>query len=93
MMRIDRWSMSGVAGDQREAWYGDRTALRLSGFLGLGTELFLLMLCSVARRLDWYLVLNVTVMNAVWAVCVVYRRVVLLRKIDSELRTRNSEFN
>ncbi len=81
MMRIDTWSMNGVSQDQREAWYSNRTALRLSGFLGLGTELFILMLCSVARRLDWYLALNVVGMNAVWAGCVVYRRAVLARKI------------
>jgi len=84
MMRLDRWSMKGVSREKREAWYSDRTALRLSGFLGLGTELFVLMLCSVARRLDWYLALNVVGMNAVWAVCVVYRRAFLARKINKE---------
>lgn len=83
MMRIDTWSMNGVSQDQQEAWYSNRTALRLSGFLGLGTELFILMLCSVARRLDWYLALNVIGMNAVWAVCVVYRRAVLAGKLHS----------
>ncbi len=83
MMRIDTWSMNGVSHDQREAWYGNRTALRLSGFLGLGTELFILMLCSVARRLDWYLAVNVMGMNAVWAVCIVYRRAVLARKLKA----------
>jgi phosphatidylglycerophosphate synthase len=83
MMRIDRWSMHGVSREQREGWYGDRTALRLSGFLGPGTELFVLMLCSLARRLDWYLVVNVVVMNGVWAMCIVYRRAHLAGKMHT----------
>jgi len=84
MMRIDTWSMNGVSQDHREQWYGNRTALRLSGFLGLGTELCVLMLCSVARRLDLYLALNVVGMNAVWAGCVVYRRAILARTLNEE---------
>jgi phosphatidylglycerophosphate synthase len=64
-------------------WYGDVTGVRLSGFLGLGTELFVLMLCSVIDRLDVYLWINVAGMNLVWLVCVAYRGVILRREIRS----------
>ena len=84
MMRIDRWSLKGVSNPRPECWYGDRTALRLSGFLGLGTELFILMIFSVFRRLDWYLAVNVLGLNAVWVLCIVYRRVFLARRLERE---------
>jgi phosphatidylglycerophosphate synthase len=84
MMRIDNWSKEGAGNVRPDLWYGDRTALRLSGFLGLGTELFILMIFSVFRRLDWYLVLNVVGLNALWALCIVYRKVFLARKLQNE---------
>jgi phosphatidylglycerophosphate synthase len=61
-------------------WYGDVTGVRLSGFLGLGTELFLLMACSLINRLDLYLWITIAGMNLVWGVCLVYRGTVLRRK-------------
>jgi phosphatidylglycerophosphate synthase len=79
MMRIDTWSKKGAHDPRPELWYGDRTALRISGFLGLGTELFILMIFSVFRRLDLYLAVNVVGLNAVWALCIVYRKVFLCR--------------
>jgi phosphatidylglycerophosphate synthase len=79
MLGLDRWCRSGIvqteANDQR--WYGDPTGLRLSGFLGMGTELFLLMAFSVANRLEWYFFVNVAGSNGLWAVCIMYRRFVL----------------
>jgi phosphatidylglycerophosphate synthase len=79
MVRLDGWCRSGIAktkfNDQR--WYTDATGLRLSGFLGIGTELFLVMLFSVANRLEWYLFVNVVGLNGLWAACVGYRRYVL----------------
>lgn len=79
--RLDGWSMRGILQEKLGAWYSDRTALLLSGFLGLGTELFILMLFSVARRLDAYLWMNIVGMNAVWCFCILYRRRVLRRRL------------
>jgi len=81
MTRIDAWSMNGVPEEKHPDWYGDRCALMLSGLFGLGTELFLLMLFSLAGRLDLYLIVNIVVMNALWVTCVGYRRVVLGRRL------------
>jgi hypothetical protein len=81
MVRLDRWSMKGVPDALMKSWYSDRSALILSGFLGLGTELFILMLFSIARRLDLYLVVNVVGLNTVWAICVVYRKAILARAL------------
>lgn len=73
MAGIDAWSRNGkTVGD--EAWYADPAGLRWSGFLGLGTELFLLMLFSLCNELEDYLAVNLLGMNAVWAGCILYRK-------------------
>ncbi|MBI4428149.1 MAG: CDP-alcohol phosphatidyltransferase family protein [Ignavibacteriales bacterium] len=88
ILRLDEWCRDG----NREAkflqrWYSDVRALRLSGFLGFGTELFLLMVCSVFNELELYLFLNVFVMNGVLAACVLYRRIFLRSgKISAGMR-------
>jgi phosphatidylglycerophosphate synthase len=86
MKRIDQWSSDGVPPSQVNQWYGDRLALRLSGFLGLGTELFALMLCSVANRLDFYLAVNIIGFNLLWGSCILYRRRVLARHLQNRQR-------
>jgi len=88
MARIDGWSarktfQKSPATEQREyteshkAWYSDPLALRISGFLGFGTELFLLMLCSVFNHLELYLYLNLFLMNGIMIICIMYRRFLL----------------
>jgi len=66
-----------------QAWYSDIISLRVSGLLGLGTELFLLMACSVLNRLELYLFLNLFLMNGIFLLCLLYRRFVLLRDIHA----------
>ncbi len=76
MARIDSWCRNGLLLDEStaRAWYGDRMGLRFSGFLGMGTELFALVVFSLANRLEWYLWVNLVLQNGLWLVCVVYRR-------------------
>lgn len=83
MVRIDRWSRAGnaLSVSRHRYWYADPIGLRLSGFLGMGTELFLLTLFSLAGNLESYLWVNVLVMNCVWGGNVVYRRVVVRRRL------------
>jgi phosphatidylglycerophosphate synthase len=90
MLYIDRWCMKQQRTNNHELlheqitqWYSDKIALRLSGFLGLGTELFWLMLCSVFNQLKLYLYLNLFLMNGVWLMCVLYRRAKLFPNITS----------
>lgn len=80
---LDRWSRHGLPADAEtdRRWYGDAGAVRLSGFLGLGTELFLLMVCSVAGATGLYLLLNLVGMNLFGMFCVWYRRRVLRARI------------
>ena len=80
--RIDRACRGETANPPMtdERWFGDVTAVRFSGFLGLGTELLLLMIFSVMNRLEVYLWVNVAGMNAVWSACIAYRGVVLRRR-------------
>jgi hypothetical protein len=80
MVRVDAWCRSEIMSDQH-TWYSDRIGLRLSGFLGLGTELFILMTFSVFNALEGYLYVNLMAMNALWLACIVYRRVILSRRL------------
>ena len=79
MARIDAWCRGARGTDA--AWYGDVTGVRISGFMGMGTELMLLTLCSVAGRLDIYLAVNCVGMNCLWGAAVGYRRWVLRRRV------------
>jgi phosphatidylglycerophosphate synthase len=85
MLRIDRWCSDGGAGREFSTrWYSDVIGLRLSGLIGIGTELFLLMLCSVFNALQLYLFLNVFFMNSIWFVSIFYRRWYLRPTISSK---------
>jgi len=78
MLRIDRWCSGGDQGPEFAVrWFSDVPALRLSGLIGIGTELFLLMLCSVFNALQLYLLLNVFLMNSILFVSIFYRRLYL----------------
>jgi phosphatidylglycerophosphate synthase len=84
MMRIDEWSKSGRKrpdGTKRQEfnqlWYSDQAGLRISGFLGLGTELAILTVCSLLDNLILYLWINILVMNGIWLTAVLYRRIIL----------------
>jgi hypothetical protein len=83
MVRLDRWCRREMAVAERSdrAWYGNRVGLRLSGLLGLGTELLLLTLCSVGNQLEVYLFLNVFFMNAVCCATILYRRYLLAPRL------------
>ena len=78
MLRLDTWCRGKRS--EREflsGWYSDPVALRLSGLIGIGTELFLLMVCSLFNELHLYLVLNVLLMNGILFFSILYRRFVL----------------
>lgn len=88
MFRLDNWSKILLAGstirDHRELdqlWYSDRIGLRLSGFLGLGTELALLTVCSVFNNLELYLWLNLSLMNLIWILAILYRKLILAPRL------------
>ncbi len=83
MLRIDLWCLKGIrhSGKQRERWYTDVKALRLSGLLGLGTELFLLTVCSLFNRLFLYCILNIIMMNGIFLASVFYRKFILSRTL------------
>ncbi|TAK58513.1 MAG: CDP-alcohol phosphatidyltransferase family protein [Bacteroidetes bacterium] len=75
MYRIDEWCRKKRSDKEfLEAWYSNKIALRFSGLLGFGTELTLLMVCSLYNQLDGYFLLNVFLMNGIWAINIVYRK-------------------
>ena len=86
MARIDRWCAGGeiVLRDQRQRWYGDPVGLRLSGGIGIATELFVLMLFSLFGALEGYLWWNLVAMNGMWGTSVLYRRVFLRKRVGRE---------
>lgn len=84
MVRIDMWCRGTDEHTIREQdWFADRIGLRLSGFLGLGTELLLLTTCSVMNQLTWYLCCNLGLMNGLWLVNIWYRRNILATRAKS----------
>lgn len=95
--RLDMWSAGsafwsvpdvGLKEHTREfmyQWYSDIVALRLSGFLGFGTEFFILMLCSLFNKLELYLYVNIFLMNGVFLISILYRRYILFHKLQREL--------
>ena len=83
MVRIDQWcAQDAIASrDERRQWFGDPIGLRLSGGIGIATELFFLMLFSLVGSLEGYLWWNLCAMNGVWGLSVGYRRAILRRKL------------
>jgi hypothetical protein len=63
-------------------WYSDIVSLRISSFLGFGTEFILLMSCSILNCLQLYLYLNIFLMNGILLLGILYRRFVLLRNLQ-----------
>lgn len=84
MLRLDAWCRRGLQDQQERLWYGDFLGLRLAGFLGMGTELFLLTICSVANELLLYFSLNILLMNMLWVSSVLYRRFVLAPRLGKQ---------
>jgi len=85
MLRLDSWCRRGRS--DRESlllWYSDPAGLRLSGLIGIGTELFLLMLCSLFNELRLYLFLNLLLMNGILFFSIFYRRVFLFPSLDTK---------
>jgi len=78
--RLDELSRGRSETIDDRRWYSDPFAIRCSAFLGIGTELFLLTLFSIADRLDGYLWMNIGGMNLWWGFCIWYRRVVVRQK-------------
>ena len=84
MLGMDTWCRGrGEYAIREHDWVADRVALRLSGFLGLGTELFLLTVCSVMNQLPLYLFCNLGLMNGLWLANIWYRRNVLAPRARS----------
>lgn len=83
MKHLDEWCRGDITASLLPQWYGDRTALRLSGFLGFGTEYSLLMIASLFGRTDLYLSLNLVGLNALWGACVIYRRWGLRNRLET----------
>jgi phosphatidylglycerophosphate synthase len=85
MNAIDVWSKEGITEDVNRKWYADTKGLRFSGFLGMGSELAVLVLFSMCGRLEWYVYFNVIAQNALWAINVFYRRYLLAPRLRREV--------
>ncbi len=84
MMKLDRWCRNGIEEPGREdgLWYGDKLGLRFTGLLGMGTELFVLTMCSLANQLMLYLYLNIFLLNSIWLGSIMYRRLRLASRLQ-----------
>lgn len=81
---LDRSSGRGSLATEESVrrWYTNVTALRFAATIGLGTDLFLLMLCALANAPDIYLGINLVVLNGLWCGAIAYRR----WRVSPELR-------
>ncbi len=85
VLSIDEWCRGRRAREEhKKEWFSEIVALRLSGFLGMGTELFLLTLCSLVDRLELYLYINLLLMNSLLLLNVLYRKLLLTRKVGTD---------
>lgn len=84
MMKLDRWCRNRIEESGREdgLWYGDKLGLRFTGLLGMGTELFVLTMCSLANQLMLYLYLNIFLLNSIWLGSIMYRRLRLASRLQ-----------
>lgn len=79
---IDTWSRNWEEDlSFKERWFSDQIGLRISGIIGIGTELFLLTICSVFEALEFYVVLNVSIMNGILLTSIFYRKIILRRRL------------
>jgi phosphatidylglycerophosphate synthase len=82
ILKLDIWSRNSRSDEvSLHKWYSDRVGLFISGFLGIGTELFLLTICSVCNQLELYLFLNLFLMNGILLISIFYRRAILQAKL------------
>mgnify|MGYP000857342704 FL=1 len=82
---IDKFSKPSLITDaQEKLWYSDKTSLRLNNFIGLGTELTLLILMTYLDFAFEYLVINVSALNLYLITIIFYRKFILAKKIMRE---------
>jgi phosphatidylglycerophosphate synthase len=58
-------------------WYSDKISLRLNNFIGLGTELTLLILACIIDQVYLYLLINVFLLNFYLLFLILYRKLYL----------------
>lgn len=68
-------------------WYSDVWGLRLNNFIGLGTELTLLIIMSYLDMLKIYLYINIVILNLYLVIIVLYRKFILSKKILNSLES------
>lgn len=73
MVCIDGWCRRDKTLSDAD-WFANKIGLRLSGLIGLGSELFLLTLCSLINQLALYLYFNLIVMNGIALASIWYRK-------------------
>jgi len=71
--------------DFLQEWYSHKTALRLSSFLGLGTELTILIVMSLLNELYLYFLINVFLLNGYLFFVILYQKFILANTIISKL--------
>ena len=83
MICFDTWCRKGLQRTEAHeyAWFGDRVGLRISGLMGLGTELFVLTMFSLVNKPESYLYFNLIVLNSVWLLSATYRKGLLARRL------------
>lgn len=74
--KLDKWCRGGNSISD-SIWYSNKTALRINGFIGAGTELTLLAVFTALSMLEVYIYLNLFLMNGIMLASIIYRKTIL----------------
>jgi hypothetical protein len=70
-----------ITEEQERKWYSDFTGLRLNNFIGLGTELTLLIAMTYANEVLLYFYINIIGLNLYLILIIIYRKFILSGRI------------
>ncbi len=82
---IDKRLISGFSGDEAilRAWYQNRPFLTIASSLSIGTHIFLICLSAIIGRFDYYIFVNLILMNLLLILSVVYHYRSAINKIKT----------
>jgi len=82
---IDRRLVSGFSGDEIKlhAWYQNKPFLTIASSLSIGTHIFLICVSAIIGRFDYYIFVNLILMNLLLILSVVFHYISTVNKLKT----------
>lgn len=82
---IDKRLISGFSGNETKlrAWYQNRPFLSLASSLSIGTHIFLISISAIIGRFDYYIFVNLILMNLLLILSVVFHYISTVNKLKT----------